>query len=250
MVLSPGLCIGLLQGHALVQDRYMYLPMAFFGAWFAELALGDPSASSPRLVLGRAVLGVWLLCSLAFHSRNLEAWQDDLTLFSRGFEVVPESPMNAAHLANAAGERDLIDPDCRVMRQAVDMLQRYPRSGNPSEIYFTFGNCLRMQGKRAEALEAYTSAQRLSGGKMLRTEVNLVLLLGELGRVDEAGVLARDVVKRFPAESSAWKALGVTATYRNDFETAEKAVSKALALDPSDASTSALLEHIRAARPR
>ena len=247
-LLAPGLCVGLLPGHALVQDRYLYLPLAFLGLWLAELVRGASTQPAPRgLLAARALLMAWLLVALFQHPHDLEYFRDDHSFFTRAVEVAPDNPQFLLNLAVAERNQGARDAGCDHVQRAVSALAGNPRWGDPVAIYFNFGNCLREQGRKPESLAAYEQAYRWSAGALIEAGVDRVVLLAELQRPDDAARAAQSLTRLHGDSAVAWKTLGLVAANRGDWPTALRAMQRARTLAPDDASTQQLLERIRRA---
>lgn len=251
LLMAPAVCVGLLPGYGLVQDRYGYLPLAFVGLWLSDLTFGESTRSAPwGIHLGRALVGVWLFVAISQHRPALAYWKDNLSLFRRAVEVAPDNPAFLMDLALEEHGHGLPAHGCRRLLHAASILERYPRSGPADMVYYELGNCLQEERRLEAALRAYELALHASGGGMLRAGVNRVRVLAELARLDDAVSAAEDLTRRHRDSPVAWKTLIVASAQRGDLDKAAHAAERAIALDPNDVAARELLERVAAAAAR
>lgn len=245
---APAACVGLLPGALLVQDRYLYLPLAFFALWLGDQAFPAQPGARRRWVA--AALGVWAVALFALHRGNRDYFQDNLSLYARAVELAPYNALFGMNLALEAKTRGLAPPDCALLERAAGQVAIDPRRGEPVLVQFNLGNCLREHGQRGEALAAFEAAYAGSSQQLLAAGVNRAVLLAELGRAAEAMDAARELVQRHPHEPAAFKLFGMLAAERGDMRAAERALQRALSLAPDAKDTAQLLERLAAQRER
>ncbi len=222
-----------------------YDPLAYLP--FVAVALGLGLLCERWLTrrwLAPACAGLLLLyAALSVHSAL--AWKDNLALWSRALRLYPEDAQINLNYGNALRQAGQAERGCRHLARALAL--RPPERLTPY-LHYNLGNCARGAGDHALAAERYRQALRASGGEMLQARHNLALSLLALGQLEDALASAEELVSRSPRLASAWKLLGVTRARLRRFPAAAAAFERALALDPRDQRTRAMLEEARRGR--
>ncbi|MBN1772707.1 MAG: tetratricopeptide repeat protein [Deltaproteobacteria bacterium] len=124
---------------------------------------------------------------------------------------------------------------------AEPMLERLlaEHQGEPAELHHYLGVCGQARGDLAGATTHYKEALRRNPA-LFESRNNLGVVLGELGRHDEAIELLTGLTEAFPEESSAWYNLGYEQAQAGDLEAGLASLRKAAELD--DCSPDALLQ--------
>jgi tetratricopeptide (TPR) repeat protein len=247
LTMAPALCVGLLPAHALVQDRYGYLPLSFLSLWLADLAFTHAHATLWTRA-GRWLLGLWLVFLLGLHTRNLWPWSDDLSLFTRAAAVAPDNLPALMNLAVERRKRGEPDPQCDELKRIAALSGSSSGRGDSVLVYFNLGDCEHEQGHLERALEAYDRAYALSHGGSVSAGANRVRVLAELQQPAVAQHAAEALVRQHPRSVDALRVLGVTDASVGDLAGAEAALQRAVALEPGDAALHALLARVQAAR--
>jgi tetratricopeptide (TPR) repeat protein len=237
IMLAPALVARLLHPQLLVQDRYLYVPMAFFAIWVADVVW-----SSSRVV--KFGCAAWLVLLAVVHRPNLMIWEDNLALYTRAAEVAPGHPTFAMNLSNERRRLGLGDPDCELLRAAVLSMEDDAWRGSPMMQHYNLANCWRDQGEPERAIEHYLLAFEASGETALAPAYNLASL--ELERGDRAGLeraLAR-LREHFPEHAATWRLHGIAAARAGQPERARELFERALAIDPEDAQARSMLERL------
>jgi tetratricopeptide (TPR) repeat protein len=115
-------------------------------------------------------------------------------------------------------------------------------------------------GQGEEALKRFRAAIQAKQGNYPEAEYNAGVVLGDLGRWEEAASLYRDLLKKDPSNQDAQANLdfvadsggralldeGRDAYVKGDFDAARKAWQRALKLDPKNSEAASLLETVKA----
>jgi Tfp pilus assembly protein PilF len=172
--------IGLVQvGGAALADRYSYFPsIGIFLA--AALGLRDGAA---RLHVSKSAVGIiaglMLAACLALTHRQLNFWQDDITLFSHAAEVTKYNDtahLNLGFALEKAGRKS----------EALDEYRAALKiDPNRAETHNNIANLLDDTGHPDEAAAEFQEALRINPNHVA-SHNNYGTLLAELGRFDEA----------------------------------------------------------------
>jgi tetratricopeptide (TPR) repeat protein len=249
MLCAPALAVGLLPGHALMADRYLYVPLAFLSLWLADFVW--PSGALPsRAVVGRVlVLAAWCLGLLTLHRSNLSPWQDNYALHTRAVAAAPDNPIMLSVLAMERQARGEHDPECALTRRAAALVEAHPAWSDPVSVNVNLGHCELQHGRQREAFLAFDRAYVLSKGMLLQAGINRVRLLAQLGRVPDALRAGRALTKRHPQAAEAFSIYGLTLAVAGQPAEAEAALLRALELNPADSASQGLLARLRRAAP-
>jgi Flp pilus assembly protein TadD len=206
--------IGLVQvGSQARADRYTYIPMVGLSialAWGAA----EFAQSRPRLktAMAAAAVGVCLACA-ALTWRQVEYWQDTVTLFRHSLAVTSGNYLGYNILGLALRERGRLDEAIASYREAIEidpgfgdahanLSQALLEEGrareslteaaaaarlkpDDEEAQYNLGTALAGQGRFEEAIEALRAAVRLKPD-YAKAHANLGSALANLGRLDEA----------------------------------------------------------------
>jgi tetratricopeptide (TPR) repeat protein len=245
------LCVGLLPGYALVQDRYLYLPIAFLFLWLGDLVAvafeGERAAMTRRVAL--LALACWSMLLLGVHRSNLLVWRSEIALYQRSVESAPDNPPFLMNLSNALTRSERPERDCRLLQRAVEALAVDPRRGTPALTHFNLGNCLRRRGALEEALAEYDAAQRLARGNFPQAYENAAVTQLDLGNEEATLVLARVLSERWPNTPAGFKLAGIVHARRGQFQLAAEQLRHARDRAPADPEIQKLLSRVEAAGP-
>lgn len=233
-VLSPG---------ALVQDRYLYQPLAFIALALADVVVDSTKWRRAAL----AAVGVWVAWLVVVHRSNLEPWRNNLALYGRAIDLAPESPRFLVNLANARRAAGLEPGDCPTYRAAVAALGP-DAGGDPVTTHYDAGNCERAAGRLEAAVGHYRAALAASGGAFLPAWHNLVIGLMDAHREGDALAEADRLTGRAPGFAGGWSVRAVALARLGRLEEAEASARRSLALDARAADAAALLAQIQKAR--
>jgi protein O-mannosyl-transferase len=172
--------IGLVQvGGAALADRYTYFPS--IGVFLAAaLGLRDGAERfriSNRFVGTVAALG--LAACLALTHRQVNFWQDDITLFRHAIDVTQNNSTAHLNLGFALENAGLKTEALDEYRASVAL------EPNRAETHNNLANLLDDTGHPDEALAEYQEALRINPNHVA-SHVNFGTALVELGRFDEA----------------------------------------------------------------
>lgn len=216
----------------LVADRYAYGPLLFAG-----LLIGDLLDQLARVQGSRAAVATLLLLLtplLVHHPSNLWSWQDNLSLYERAHAVVPGHPKFTMNLSNERRRRGLGDPDCALVRSAMQSITSGRMHGDKVVVAYNLGNCLRKSGAHEAALPMFRQAAEESSGVFHHARHNLAVTLLELGRIDEAWEQAGLLIQEAPGWPESWRLRAATNVKRGRIEQAVNCYVKLLELAPGD----------------
>ena len=172
--------IGLVQvGGAALADRYSYFPSIGF---FLAAALGVRDGAERFRVskpVVAAIAGLALAACLALTHRQLNFWQDDITLFNHAIKVTKNN--DAAHL-NLGFALQKIGRNDEALAEYRAALKLAP---DRAETHNNIANLLDDMGRTDEAMAEYQEALRINPNH-IASHNNYGTLLAELGRFDEA----------------------------------------------------------------
>ncbi len=239
IMFAAPLQVAMLPSYALVQDRYLYLPLAFAALLVGDLLFPPERARSAFALAG----GAWLLALVVFFPRNHAIWRNELALYARATEVAPGNALFLMNYANAV-KRTGADDNCAMLTRARDAALASPTTADPALVHYNLGNCLREHSRAREAIASYDAALGAARGYFTAAAINRVVALLDLGDVDEASRSASLLVARSDT-SAAWRVAGIVAARRRDFAEAIRCFERGKALAPNDRSFDALLDKAR-----
>lgn len=250
LLMAASLCVGVLPGYALVQDRYAYVPMAFVALWIGDV-LSPVMADARWQVRAPIVAGMGLACALwlSLHGSNLAYFRDNLALYERAIATDPDNAQFLINLSNERARHGDDDPSCALLRHADAVLKADARAADAILLHFNLGNCLRVHGEARAALAEYAQARVLSHAGLSAAFVNAVIASWDLGDAAGAERLARELVAAQPRAAKAWQILGATLGRAGRHAEARDALQRAVALDPGDPATRRMLAASAAVAP-
>ncbi len=192
----------------------------------ATKALDEAIALNPQYV--EAIV---LLAELQIRAGQAQAAVESLTKVVEQHPEVANAPMLLASAYRNLGQ---IDKAVAVFRNQVERSPESPHS------WFILGMVLREQQKPKEAREAFDKAQALVPND-LPTTYQLIEMDCNDGDFKSALQRAHDQIQKQPKSSSAQLLEGKAYLAQKNWEQAEAALQKALALDPNSAAASELL---------
>jgi len=242
--------IGLIQvGAQAHADRYTYLPM--IGIYLMlSWGLGDvlPARRIPAAVTGALAAAV-LLAGLATTSRQLEYWQDSVSLWRHTTAVTPPSyvaELNyGAALVELDRKRGLPEHWPAAKLHFERAMQLDPA---PAGAYLDYALGMARLEYYPEAIRYFQKALAVRPGfPQAHNSLGKVLL--DLGRKDEAVEQFRLAISQRPDYSMYHYNLGVAFRQKGDLVRAVQEFEEALRLDPRYLAAHEALRRARAARP-
>jgi Flp pilus assembly protein TadD len=218
------------KGHQIAADRYSYLP----GIGWALLAGGAVVLALRRYRSarsGRRALALILVFStiplLAFATwRQVEIWEDGVTLWRHAVRLDPASPIAVANLGwelRARGD----------LAEAVEQCQRaLLLRPDYADAHLNLGLAMAAQGRAAEAERHLRRALELTP-RSTPAQSGLGSLLEAQGRVDEAIAHFRQALQINPRSAGAHNNLGVALARSGQTGEALAEFSEAVRLDPN-----------------
>ncbi len=241
---------------ALFEHR-LYLPLFGFALFLADLLF--------RLFSRQSVLAVAVAVALivsygtAAHLRN-RVWLNETTLWS---DVLSKSPWNIRAYNNLGLEKlkaGQAEESIALFRKSLDLHPSYPdalinlagaysrlgrveearaiyeklleeKTGVDGEMLARFGNLFYRKGDTAEALKFYSRAA-VADPRSPQIRYNLALVLGALGRQEDAIASLREAVRLDPFYQQARERLGVTLAGMGRLDEAADHLEAAARLDP------------------
>ena len=249
-----GLVAFLYQDISTVADRYMYLPMlgvaVGLGLWL-ELHWSRPMFAATCLLLGADAQLAWQQTSFS---------RDDISVFSRGLEINPQSYVAQYMLGTALSRSGRPLEAADHFRAALAIKPNYARAhndlgatllelGNPTgamkeiqaalaendhypEAHVNLGNVFARMQKPGEAEHQYRIAIEQKPS-LAAAELNWGILRLEHGRVAEALPHFRRAIEAQPRMAVAHFRLGEALVATGDLANAESELQTALECDPS-----------------
>ena len=214
--------IGLVKvGDQAMADRFTYIPQI---GVLLMLAWGAAELSVPRAALV-ATGAAALAASAVLTVRQLDVWQDSITLFTHATAVTRDNYVAEANLGAAL--LDLGHPSDAIghLRRAEAIKPDYVKP------HVTLGKALAESGDAEGAAREYAEALRLDPG-YATAHYNLGLLLAGQGRLDEAIARYREALRLDPNYANARHNLGAALAAEGRFEEAVAEYRRALALLP------------------
>ena len=264
--------IGLLQnGEQAMADRYAYIPIA--GLFLLIIwGLAEYIGNNRTLALGATALGFAVLILLvAVTRRQLQYWQDSISLFSHATLVTRNNdvaernlgvaladkrkeeeaavhfhkalfynPYNPAHHYNYGRSLFLEGETAKAIRQFNVALEiynldtRHRQVGDNQFLFCVHTNlaiALTRKGSKDEAYRHFAAASKLSPTHFL-PPLMMGLLDVDRNQIDLAYQEISESVRRTPSDVG-YIALGLVLQRQGRFAEAEKAYQQAIAVDPS-----------------
>jgi Tfp pilus assembly protein PilF len=186
--------IGLVQvGGAALADRYTYFPSIGI---FLAVALGVRDGAErfqiSKPIVG-AVAGLALAACLVLTHRQLNFWQDDITLFRHAIAVTKNNDTAHLNLGFALEKAGLKNEALAEYRAALKL------DPDRAETHNNLANLLDDTSHPDEALAEYQEALRINPNHVA-SHNNYGTLLVELGRFDEAMQQYADAARLDPAD--------------------------------------------------
>jgi tetratricopeptide (TPR) repeat protein len=218
--------IGLVQvGVQSMADRYLYIPgIGLFIAmvWgFNALVGAWPQKNWIAAGMGIAVL---VGCT-AVTWRQLQFWQNSITLFSYAKAVVPENYMIDNHLGEALDEVGQFDMAIPILEKSVRL--------NPANArgFSELGTAFAQQGKLPDAIESFRNAVHLRPyDAVLHYDLGAELL--ENGQWAEAASELLTALQLNPNFAAAHRSLAIVLLKRGETNAALQHFSEAVNLNP------------------
>jgi len=245
---SPALLALVLPYPDYVQDRYVYIPAGFASLWVANVvASGWTWWPKRRPVIG-SMVPLWLITLLILFPSNATIWRDDVSLYERAVEVAPHNAKYLMNLSNALRRKDPgADGQCTLLGRASSARYPFATADELAILNYNLGNCHRGQGQLQRSLKHYADAYDASRGALHRAKHNMVVVLMELGRLDEALSQANELTTVHPNIAAAWRLRAVVLAKMQRWNDAEQSVQKSIAIDGESPPNKRLLEQILAA---
>ena len=223
--------IGLVQvGVQAMADRYTYIPLTglvIIVAWSLAGVLPNWRYCRPALtIVAAASLSVLAMAT----SRQLEHWQDSVTLFEHTLAVTTNNYVMHNNYANFLMESG----------RTVEAVEHFNRSlqiqaGRP-EVHNNLGNAYSRLRKTDDAIEQYRKALSLSPN-FADAHYNLALVLSERNKTEEAIKEYREAVRLNPENGDALSNLGYELAGQSHFDQAIELYRRALAVQPANVIT-------------
>lgn len=240
LAILPVLNFRLLPEGEIAHDRYLYLPSVGFSILVA-LAWRQAGFRHARLLARSswaAALGVAFSVLMAFATaRQSLCWSDDLSLNFHAHEIAPQNVSATTSLAAAAAERGMVPAAQALYRQVLESHPDFWRANvNLAYRYY-------QQGNFAEAVryfERSAAADPTDGDQFLY----LGLAWMHLNRLAEAEGAIRTALLVRPHGHGYHLGLGLVLKQAGKLAEARQELEAALAADPQDAQTRALLAEV------
>ncbi len=182
--------------------KYPNLPAALFGAAYSIVA--EDTASAAKISKAKN-----LIEGLAQQMPG-SVWVELLLIF------IKEHEGNASH----------------ALEMAAKLAARSPAF---SEARLKYADLLFKTEQASKAIDEARAAISISAGTDVRAYVNLAFALHSTGKIEECSELVNYALPRFPSQTDLLLIHGYLSEYSRDFDNAQNAYKKILALKPGDA---------------
>jgi hypothetical protein len=173
-------------------DRYFY-----FASVATSLGLAHLLARLKRFPAVQAITVIGLFAGMTVATLKYEAyWDNDAKLFTRAMQIAPDNTNASSYLAFFYAERHDFDKAEAIANTVLSS------PGHEADGWYMLGNVRLAEEKYGEAREALQRACQLSRGHVLQLDITLANTDLKLGRYDEAALLYRDEIRRYPDVSS------------------------------------------------
>jgi len=223
--------IGVVQvGTQAMADRYAYLPFVGLFVMICWLVADVAAQARVPLMLLRVVAACVLVALAVVSHRQVEFWNDHVTLWTHATEVTHDNWVAENNLGAALLKQSRVEDAIPHFRAAVAINPDDPNSN------LNIGTYEQMHGNLPAAIERYKAAAELA--RNIRTKAraynNLAYAYKEIGDYPDAKQSFQNAVKWDPEYSGAWISLGLLAQKHGDLALAVNAYGHALNIQPSD----------------
>jgi protein O-mannosyl-transferase len=234
-----------------IQDRYVYMPLGFAVLWAASvLSSAWQKWSAARTFIGLAISG-WCIALLACFPADLNIWAAEILLYERAVDRAPENAKYLMNLSNSLRRANpRFDEQCYLLHRARDARHKLTNMDEASILNYNLGNCHRGQGRSLRSLEFYADAYKLSGGALHLAKRNTIVVLLELGRLDDALSHAFELTRAHRKSGAAWHLQAIVLARMQRWTDAEQSAQKSIALDGETKANHDLLTQIRLANSK
>lgn len=139
-----------------VADRYAYLALvgpAFTIAWVTHQMLASPNRS--RLAGATVMLGALALATVTVTVKQIQVWQNPLTLFSHAIATRPQSWFSHFNLGSTLVKEGNLTAARQHLEQTIRLRPWFP------DAHYNLGIVSAMEGKSDEAAQHFDRAARL-----------------------------------------------------------------------------------------
>ncbi|MDY6822803.1 MAG: tetratricopeptide repeat protein [Thermodesulfobacteriota bacterium] len=212
LTLAPGIGIVKAGGHAMA-DRYAYI--SFIGlfiiiAWGGGMLIKRLRIKPVHAAAG--VMGILLAMGiLAF--RQLDYWQNSITVFRHTVAVTDNNPIAHNNLGKALADKGNIDAARRHFEQALAIFSAFPEAHN------NLGVLLNSRDQQEQAIKHFEKAVQLAPD-LVEPRYNLGRALLARGRLDEAAVQFQEILQMAPGHLKATTRLALVYTTRKEYDKA------------------------------
>ena len=218
--------IGLVQvGVQGMADRYTYVPLigiAIIVAWGAPELL--KKWRYRRIAF--AAMAAITLCIFSFVTwRQVQYWQDSVTLFTRTVTVTTDNPIMQNNLGNALEDQGRLD---EAIAHYTEALRIDP---GLADSYNNIGLALTKLGKSDEATTNFLKAIKISPN-YAAAHYNLGTVLASQGKLDEAVYHFRESIRIKPDYAKAYNNLGNVLLIQKKIDEAIDCYRRALRMNP------------------
>jgi len=220
--------IGLVQvGGAALADRYSYFPsIGIFLAAVLGIRDGAGRFQIPKQIVGAIGVAVLAIC-LALTHRQLNFWQDDITLFNHAIQVTKNNDAAHLNLGFALQKIGRIDEALAEYRAALKL------APDRAETHNNIAHLLDDMGRPDEAMVEYQEALRINPD-FVASHNNYGTLLAEQGRFDDAIKQYATAARLDPADWHAPYLTGKALLKQGRDTDAISYFRKAIQLDPNN----------------
>jgi len=223
--------IGVVQvGTQAMADRYAYLPLVglfIMVCWF--VADWAARAHLPAMLLRAASVAILAALAIVGH-RQVEFWNDHITLWTHALEVTRDNWIAENNLGTALLKSARVEEAIPHFRAAAALDPSDPNSN------LNIGTYEQMHGNLPAAIQRYAAAASLARNPKTRAKAynNLGYAYKAAGDLTNAKQSLQQAVRADPEFVGAWISLGLFAQRSGDLNLAVTAYSRAMQVHPSD----------------
>lgn len=205
-------------------DQLLYVPMVPASMLIVRLM---PNTHRIKMLMGVLIV----LLGVVAHFQ-MQPWKSDVLFWENELKFHPKKVGTNLHYANSLKRAGLIKDTCERLYQIADVLKNNDLD-NIRMLTYNLGNCY-ISSKPELAEKYYKESLSVLKTPFWPARNNLIVVLLEQGKFNEAMEQAQTFVDEKPDFYSSWLILGVVHLAKNDISEAIIALEKARELNPNN----------------
>jgi len=210
--------------HELLAEHYLYLPSVGICLLLAVVLERFLKDGRYRYGIHLSFVAVLFLFSLRIVDRNRD-WRDELTLWEKTVDTVPQCARAHSNLGAVYEGRDMLDKSIDECKRALIINPNYARAHN------NLGTAYVGKGRLDEAISEYKKALNIKP-RYAKAHYNLGVAYFKWGKLDEAIAEYRQALTIKPRYAEAHSNLGITYVKKGKLDRAISKYKKALSIKP------------------